>query len=1088
MIDRSDTDWYRDAIIYQLHVKSFFDSNGDGIGDFEGVTRKLDYIKDLGVSAIWVMPFYPSPLKDDGYDIADYRGINPGYGTMRDFRRFVKEAHDRGLRVITELVINHTSDQHPWFQKARTSRPGSAARDFYVWSDTDKKYDETRIIFIDTEPSNWSWDPVAKAYYWHRFYAHQPDLNFDNPKVLEAVLDTMRYWLDMGVDGLRLDAIPYLIEREGTNCENLPETHEVIKKIRAALNESYSDRMLLAEANQWPEETAPYFGDGDECHMAFHFPLMPRMYMALAQEDRHPITDIMRQTPEIPEGCQWAIFLRNHDELTLEMVTDKERDYLWSYYAGEQRARINRGIRRRLAPLLDNDRRKIELLNSLLLSMPGTPVLYYGDEIGMGDNIYLGDRDGVRTPMQWSPDRNGGFSRADPARLFLPAIQDPIYGFDAVNVEAQLRSPASLLNWTRRLLAIRRNHLAFGRGSLRFLYPANRKVLAYIREAADETILCVVNVSGSPQAVELDLSDHKGCTPTEMTGGSDFPPIGELPYLLTLPAYGFYWFQLGAASADRPHAPPAAPELFTLVLTGGPETIFQGRERTAFERTVIPRLISTRRWFAGKGKTIQRARLMDFTTMRSRAGRDDILWPLVAVDVSGGETQAYSMPLALEEDTEGESLLPYAVARIRRGPRVGLLYGAGSSPNFAVSVLDALRRGDEVPTTEGGRLRFRATNALADRADVAPEDVRRLSAEQSNTSITLGSDMILKLYRRLQPGIHPEVEVGRFLTEVAGFEQTPALLGSVEHVAADGTTTAVAVLQSFVRNQGDAWTWSIDTLKRELDTAALVTGEDTRELDDALGPYLHVVRTLGRRTAELHLAFATPTEDAAFALEPLTADDVGVAAADARAQGERAFAALARLAPGASENARTSLEALMARRDECFGLIERLSVSPTGAVKTRIHGDYHLGQVLVAQNDVVIVDFEGEPSRPADERRQKSSPLRDVAGMLRSFAYVTETAARSVEQRVVDGAVRLADLAETRRHMIEAAFMEGYDGTIAGTPVEVADPGTRRALLDLHLLGKALYEINYEADHRPEWIETPVRGVLSILDQAGSRS
>jgi maltose alpha-D-glucosyltransferase/alpha-amylase len=571
MIDRSDTQWYRDAIIYHVHVKSFYDANNDGIGDFEGLTQRLDYIKDLGVSAIWVMPFYPSPLKDDGYDIADYRGINPSYGNMRDFRRFVKEAHDRGLRVITELVINHTSDQHPWFQKARRAKPGSAARDFYVWSDTDQKYTDTRIIFLDTEPSNWSWDPVAKAYYWHRFYSHQPDLNFDNPKVLEAVLETMRYWLDMGVDGLRLDAIPYLIEREGTNCENLPETHQVIKKIRAAMDEGYPDRFLLAEANQWPEETAEYFGNGDECHAAFHFPLMPRMYMALAQEDRHPITDIMRQTPEIPEGCQWAIFLRNHDELTLEMVTDKERDYLWSFYAAERRARINMGIRRRLAPLVENDRRKIELLNSLLLSMPGTPVLYYGDEIGMGDNIYLGDRDGVRTPMQWTPDRNGGFSKSDPAKLFLPAIQDPIYGFDAVNVESQLRSPASLLNWTRRMVSIRRNHRVFGRGSLRFLYPSNRKVLAYLREHEGEAILCVANLSRAPQAVELDLADFNGATPTELTGGTPFPKIGELTYLLTLPAYGFYWFSLSAAEEQTATVQPiTAPELFTLVLTGKP--------------------------------------------------------------------------------------------------------------------------------------------------------------------------------------------------------------------------------------------------------------------------------------------------------------------------------------------------------------------------------------------------------------------------------------------------------------------------------------------------------------------------------------
>ncbi len=465
MIDRTDPQWYRDAIIYQVHVKSFFDANNDGIGDFDGLTAKLDYIRDLGVTAIWVMPFYPSPLRDDGYDIADYRDINQSYGTMDQFRTFVDEAHARGLRVITELVINHTSDQHPWFQQARNAPKDSEWRNFYVWSDTDEKYTDTRIIFLDTEASNWTWDPVAKAYYWHRFYSHQPDLNFDNPKVLDAVIEVMRYWLDMGVDGLRLDAIPYLIERDGTNCENLPETHTVIKKIRAALDESYPDRMLLAEANQWPEETAQYFGDGDECHMAFHFPLMPRMYMAIAQEDRHPITDIMRQTPEIPDGCQWAIFLRNHDELTLEMVTDKERDYLWSFYAADRRARINLGIRRRLAPLLENDRRKIELMKFLVLSMPGTPVLYYGDEIGMGDNIYLGDRDGVRTPMQWSPDRNGGFSRSDPARLFLPTIQDPIYGFDAVNVEAQARAQTSLLNWTRRMIAIRNNHVSLGRGA-----------------------------------------------------------------------------------------------------------------------------------------------------------------------------------------------------------------------------------------------------------------------------------------------------------------------------------------------------------------------------------------------------------------------------------------------------------------------------------------------------------------------------------------------------------------------------------------------------------------------------------------------
>jgi maltose alpha-D-glucosyltransferase / alpha-amylase len=1089
MIDRSDTQWYRDAIVYQLHVKSFFDANDDGVGDFEGVTAKLDYVKDLGATAIWVMPFYPSPLKDDGYDIADYRGINPAYGSMRDFRRFVRAAHERGLRVITELVINHTSDQHPWFQKARAAKPGSAARDFYVWSDTDRKYEGTRIIFLDTEPSNWSWDPIAKAYYWHRFYSHQPDLNFDNPRVLEAVLDTMRFWLDMGVDGLRLDAIPYLIERDGTNCENLPETHAVIKKIRAAVDAGYSDRMLLAEANQWPEETAQYFGDGDECHMAFHFPVMPRLYMALAQEDRHPVTDIMRQTPEIPDGCQWAIFLRNHDELTLEMVTDNERDYLWSFYAAERRARINLGIRRRLAPLVENDRRKIELLNSLLLSMPGTPVLYYGDEIGMGDNIYLGDRDGVRTPMQWTPDRNGGFSLADPARLFLPAIQDPIYGFDAVNVEAQLRSPASLLNWMRRMIAIRRGFQAFGRGVLRFLYPQNRKVLAYLREHGDERILCVANLSRAPQAVELDLSDHKGSTPVEMTGGSAFPPIGELPYLLTLPAYGFYWFELTAAPTEETRvAPASAPELFTLVLTGKPETILQGRERRGFERTVVPRFIASRRWFGGKGASLRSVRVLDFATLPNQAGADVFLLPRVAVELSNRERHAYFAPLAVEEGREEEALLPFAVARVRRGPRMGLLYGAASSPDFGIAVVDAMRRGLERPTDEGGVIRFSATPLLAERSDVEPDAVRRLGGEQSNTSVVLGESMVLKLYRRLQPGTHPEVEVGRFLTEVAGFRNTPALLGFVEHFTrGGGARTALAVLQEFVRNQGDAWRVFLDALKREFDTLALVPDGGAAPLAEVFATNLRYVEIIGQRTAEMHRALATPTDDPAFAVEPLSEADIRAAAADARAQGQRAFAALDRLSRSNAEGDETG-GALLERREDCLSLIEALGATvPDGAVKTRVHGDYHLGQVLIAQDDVMIVDFEGEPSRPAKERRGKSSPLRDVAGMLRSFAYAAETAARDVGERFAAAdAQRVSDAAAEWRRLAARTFLDAYRDTARGSAIWVEDGSAREALLRLHLLGKALYEINYEADNRPDWIGTPVRGVLAILDAEGS--
>ena len=536
--------WFKDAIIYETHVKAFFDSDNDGIGDFKGLTRKLDYLQDLGVTCLWLLPFFPSPLRDDGYDISDYLNVHSSYGNLEDFKVFLKTAHERNLQVIIELVVNHTSDQHPWFQAARKAPPGSPERDYYVWSDTDKKYSGARIIFTDTEKSNWAWDAEAKAYYWHRFFSHQPDLNFDNPAVLDEVIKTMRYWLDMGVDGLRLDAIPYLVERDHTNCENLAETHEIVKRLRQVMDANYTNRLLLAEANQWPEDVRQYFGDSDEFHMAFHFPLMPRMFMALRLEDRHPVVDIMARTPEIPERCQWGLFLRNHDELTLEMVTDDERDYMYFAYGSDPRMRLNVGIRRRLAPLMDNNPRRIELMTSILFSFPGTPVIYYGDEIGMGDNIYLGDRNGVRTPMQWTGDRNAGFSRADPARLYSPVIMDPIYGYDAVNVEAQLADSSSLLHWMRNMIALRKLFRVFGRGTLEFLSPANRKILAYLRRYETDQVLCVANLSRFSQPVELDLSSLAGMTPVEMLGYTEFPRIDTQPYRLSLGPYGFFWFEL----------------------------------------------------------------------------------------------------------------------------------------------------------------------------------------------------------------------------------------------------------------------------------------------------------------------------------------------------------------------------------------------------------------------------------------------------------------------------------------------------------------------------------------------------------------
>jgi maltose alpha-D-glucosyltransferase/alpha-amylase len=1077
---RDDPLWYKDAVIYQLHVKAYFDSNGDGIGDFAGLEAKLDYLKDLGITTIWLLPFYPSPLRDDGYDIASYRSVNAQYGSLRDFRQFVRACHHRDLRVITELVINHTSDQHPWFQRARRARPGSPYRDYYVWSDSDEKYAGTRIIFLDTERSNWTWDDEAQAFYWHRFYSHQPDLNFDNPRVLAEVTRVLHFWLEAGVDGLRLDAVPYLVEREGTSNENLPETHAVLKKIRAEVDAHFPDRMLLAEANQWPEDVLPYFGDGDECHMAFHFPLMPRIYMAIAREDRHPVTDIMRQTPDIPGNCQWAIFLRNHDELTLEMVTERERDYLWNVYAGDRRMRINLGIRRRLAPLMGNDRRKIELMNGLLFSLPGTPVMYYGDEIGMGDNVFLGDRDGVRTPMQWSPDRNGGFSRTDPERLYLPPIMDPIYGFGALNVEAQARSPSSLLNWTRRMVGVRQQHRAFGRGTITFLYPGNRKVLAYLREHDDEALLCVFNLSRAAQAVELDLARFKGRVPIELFGRNPFPPVGELYYLLTLPAYGFHWFLLAseeAVPAWHEQTPEIEPEFVTLVARIGLGDVLRPPARRTLEQEVIPPFLAKQRWFANKDQRITSANLCAAAVLG-----DDLLIAEAEARFADGGFQRYFLPLALAQedgDAAGWPLLPYTLARVRRGPRLGMLVDASAVESCTRHLVEAMRANREI-ATDDGRLVFTSTSRLAGVDIGADTEIRRLGVEQSNTSIRVGDVMMLKLYRKLTAGAQPEVEVCRFLTD-AGFANTPPLLGTLERVGPDGIATMLAIAQGFVRNQGDGWTQTIEHLERRLEEAGLAAEPDPAQaiLDDF---YIGLLRTLGVRTAEMHRAFASGTADPAFAAERIQPGDMRDWRSSARRQAERAFDALAEALPDLDEQACAEVHGLLARRDECLQLVDRLGQPELDATKTRIHGDYHLGQVLLAKDDWLIVDFEGEPERPLEQRRGKYSPLRDVAGMLRSFNYAAAAARMRLPPALATAPDAVVAFAKQWCTAATSAFLDAYRENIAGVESYPADPATARHWLDLFTLEKACYEIVYEANNRPNWLLIPVRGVRQLMD------
>jgi maltose alpha-D-glucosyltransferase / alpha-amylase len=1068
--------WYKDAIIYQLHVKSFCDSNDDGIGDFPGLISKLDYIADLGVNTIWLLPFYPSPLLDDGYDISEYRNVHPDYGTLADFRRFIHAAHGRGIRIITELVVNHTSVQHPWFQRACRAKPGSPWRDYYVWSDNDQKYSGTRIIFVDTERSNWTWDPVAGAYYWHRFYSHQPDLNFDNPHVLKAVLSVMRFWLQMGVDGLRLDAVPYLVEREGTNNENLPETHEILKRIRAEVDATCPDRMLLAEVNQWPEDTKDYFGDGDECHMAFHFPLMPRMYMAIAREDRFPISDIMRQTPAIPENCQWAVFLRNHDELTLEMVTDSERDYLWQTYASDRRARLNLGIRRRLAPLLERDRRRIELMNSLLLSMPGTPVIYYGDEIGMGDNIHLGDRNGVRTPMQWSPDRNGGFSRADPAALVLPPIMDPLYGYGAVNVEAQSRDSHSILNWTRRMLAVRSRHPAFGRGSLTLLYPKNRKILAYLREYEGDTLLCVANVAHSPQAVELDLSAFAGRVPVELNAGTLFPPIGQLPYLLTLPPYGFYWFALATAS-DWPSwhtpAPEPLPEFVTLVIRDSLAKALATPARTLIEDESLPQYLAKRRWFGLKDQKIEAIRIANFVNIGDR--EREILLTEIEVK-TGGTASRWLLPLAVLWEDEPSAALPnrLALARVRRGRRLGLLTDAFALPSFAHRTVAALAVGQDF-NTPNGTLRFQPTAAgqqvLRDGADA---EVNWLTAEQSNSSLTIGDSVMLKLYRRISPGVHPEAEMNRYLT-AQGFAHAPPLLGDVVHVLEDGTPHTMAIALSFVRNQGDAWSWILDQLTRALDSLGPSGGAQQSEAD-MLSDCEAIAASIGRCLGEMHMVLARETTDQAFAPQVADADDAADWAQKTEQRLEKAFGALDHLSESARDQDRERAKVLLAQRKRIGAAVSSLAKSGAGSAMTRIHGDFHLGQVLVASGEAYIIDFEGEPATSISERRAKTSPLRDVAGLLRSIDY----AGAALIDRKGAGAIPIDEaqrdkVVEVFRTRASSAFMSAY-WNARGSGGSAAE----RALLDLFLIEKAAYEIAYEAANRPTWIGVPLAGLSAL--------
>jgi maltose alpha-D-glucosyltransferase/alpha-amylase len=1101
-----DTGWYKDAVIYELHVRAFYDSDGDGIGDLAGLAEKLDYLQDLGVTAIWLLPFYPSPLKDDGYDIADYVDIHPSYGTLRDMEVVLREAHRRGLRVITELVLNHTSDRHPWFQRARRARPGSTWRNFYVWTDTPAtRYSDARIIFKDFEASNWTWDPLAKAYYWHRFYSHQPDLNFDNPAVRRAILQVVSAWLRLGVDGLRLDAVPYLYERDGTNCENLPETHAFLRALRQHVDKHFGDRMLLAEANQWPEDAAAYFGQGDECHMAFHFPLMPRLFMSIHMEDAFPISDILDQTPAIPDNCQWALFLRNHDELTLEMVTDEERDYMYRTYAKDRQARINLGIRRRLAPLLGNHRRKIELMNGLLLSLPGTPVIYYGDEIGMGDNIYLGDRNGVRTPMQWSADRNVGFSRANPQRLYLPIVIDPEYHPDAVNVEEEQNNLHSLLWWMKRLISLRKRSRAFGRGTIEFLYPENRRVCVFVRAYGDERILVVANLSRFVQYVELDLSAYRGFVPVELFGNMAFPPIGELPYFLTLGPHSFYWFALEQAQqqpvAARDGRDPAALPL--LSLTESWERIFDPPTRGTLEEA-LPGYLQGCRWFGGKARRVKSATITD--TIGFAAAGLDMRIALVQVAYVSGSPETYTLPLAFATGADAarvrrqrpESL----VARAHCADGTGVLYDAMNDPRFGAALCDAIARRRRVKGTKGTLVAIREPLFRAVRgseADALPEPTL-LRGEQSNTSVVFGKQLILKLFRRLEPGENPEIEIGRFLSERVNFPHVPPVAGFLTFERPHAEPIALGVLHGFVPNRGDAWRYTLNTLRGYFE-AVLVQAEPPilapalplRTEPPALartmiGPYLEAVRLLGQRTAELHLALAADVEDVEFAPEPFSTLYQRALYQSLRTHARHSLELLAQRLPHLADDVRPAARAVLDLRPTVDRRFRQLLAHKLSGMRIRCHGDYHLGQVLHTGKDFVITDFEGEPARSLSERRIKRSPLRDVSGMVRSFHYAAYTGCADTALSPMvrpEDRPRLEPWAQFWYQSVASAFVTAYCAAAGGAACLPHTPEELDLMLEIFMLEKALYELAYELNNRPHWVHIPLSGIRALCEGSG---
>lgn len=1094
--------WYKDAVIYELHIKAFHDANNDGIGDFEGLLNKLDYLEDLGVTAIWLLPFYPSPQQDDGYDISDYYSINPAYGNINQFKRFLKEAHKRNLKVITELVINHSSDQHPWFQRARNAPKDSPYRNYYVWTDDPNQYKDVRIIFQDFETSNWTWDPVAQQYYWHRFFRHQPDLNFDNPVVQQEVFKMIDYWCNMGVDGFRLDAVPYLFEREGTNCENLPETHAFLKKLRKHVDEHFPGTLLLAEANMWPEDSASYFGDGDECHMNYHFPVMPRMFMALQMEDRYPITDIFEQTPDIPENCQWGIFLRNHDELTLEMVTDEERDYMYKVYVRDPKARINLGIRHRLAPLMGNDRKKIELLNYLLFSLPGTPIIYYGDEIGMGDNVYLGDRNGVRTPMQWSADRNAGFSEANPHKLYLPLIIDPLYHYETVNVEMQSQNTSSYLWWMKRMIIMRKKHKAFSRGDMKFLNADNSKILVFTRNHEEENLLVIANLSHFSQPLELDLEEFKGYIPVEIFSKSKFPKIkGDAMYTFTLAPYECQWYVL-----QKTHDETGNTADLPLLEVRRWKELFTEDMLEYLCSDILPSYLAKTRWFGGKARTLDHISVVNYMPVKMK--KDYACFLLVEVNYKSGLPDMYQLPVAFCNDESigfiRENYPGAIIADMYVGGEKGVLYDALFCSEVQQTILQKMAVQGKVQHGDS-KLAFTG-NKLLKKYAAEQEKIKSkvLSAEQSNTSIVYDNMFFLKIYRKVDVAINPDLEITHFLTERAGFQHIPAYIGAIEWTFADGKTMVLGMMQEMVENHSDAWKYMLDRLDlfnekvlsfgRDIPKLPKLRGTltDPARYEDIPDPLkglmeatvVEQVQLLGVRTGEMHLALASGEDVPEFRPEAFSLHYQRSLYSSFQSQVRAAFQNHARNIRNLKNGTKKEAEEVLQMKGDILNLFKRIYRKKIDATKIRIHGDYHLGQALFTGKDFVILDFEGEPARSYSERRLKRSPLRDVAGMIRSFHYAAYGGLFQNTRLRKEDITKLTPFAEQWYHYVSGLFVRSYLETVKGSSFIPQNKEDLEVMLQTYLLEKAVYELNYELNNRPDWLIIPLRGIKTIVDEA----